>query len=64
MYYNHNQTFLYIFFDSSKNNFQSFDATCDEICVGNGGFFYFKYDVKLDIYYLVKRRYPVIKNNS
>ena len=40
---------------SSKN------STCDKICVGNGGFFYFNDDGKLDIYYIFKRRYPVIK---
>ena len=34
------------------------------MCVGNGRFFYFRDDGKLDIYYMVKRRYPVIKNNS
>ena len=34
------------------------------MCVGNGLFFYFRDDGKLDIYYMVKRRYPVIKNNS
>ena len=41
-----------------------FDSSCDKFCIRNGGFFYVKDDGKLDIYYIVKRRYPVMKNNS
>ena len=41
-----------------------FDSTCDKICVGNGRFFYFNDDCKLDIYYTLKRIHPVINNNS
>ena len=49
--------------DSSRNNCQSFDSTCDKICVENGRFFHFKNDGKLYHYYILKRMYPVIKNN-
>ena len=34
----------------------------EKICVGNDRFSYFRYDVKLDIYY--KKIYPVIKKNA
>ena len=37
-----------------KNNCQSFDSTCDNCFVGNGWFFYFNDDGKLDIYDIVK----------
>ena len=47
--------------DSSIYNSQSLVETCDIICVGNGRFFYFNEDGKLDIYVIVKIRYPVIK---
>ena len=50
--------------DSLKDNGQSFDSACDKICVGNGRFFYFKNDGKLDLYYTIKRGYPIIKNYS
>ena len=49
--------------DYSKYNCQSLDLTCDKICVGNGIFFNFNNDGKLDICYILKIRYPVIKNN-
>ena len=49
--------------DSSQYNCQSFDSTCDKSCVGNGRFFS-QNDGKLDLCYIMKRRYPVIKNNS
>ena len=49
--------------DFSKNNCQSFYSTYDKICVGNGRFFYFNDDGKLDLYCILKRRYPVIKKN-
>ena len=50
--------------DSLKYNCQSLDSTCDKICVGNGRFFYFNNDGKLDLCCILKRRYPVIKQNS
>ena len=50
--------------DPSKYNCQSLDSTCDKICVENGIFFYFNHDGKLDLYCILKRRYPIIKNNS
>ena len=40
------------------------DSTCDKLCVGNDRFFYFNDVGKLDIYYILKIIYPVIKNNS
>ena len=43
---------------SSIYNSQSLVETCDIICVGNGRFFYFNEDGKLDIYVIVKIRYP------
>ena len=50
--------------DSSKYDCQSLDSTCDAIFVGNGRLFYFNNDSKLDLYYILKIRHPVIKNNS
>ena len=40
------------------------DSTCDNICVGNGLFFYFNDDGKIDIYVLVKEEIPCSKTNS
>ena len=40
------------------------DSICDKICVGDGTFFYFSDDGKLDLCYILKRRYPVITKNS
>ena len=39
-------------------------STCDKICVVNGVSFYFNGAGKKDLYYMLKRRYPVIKNIS
>ena len=50
--------------DSSIYNGQSLVSSCDVVCVGNGRFFYFKDDGKLDLHVLVKKRYPVLKINS
>ena len=50
--------------DSSIYTSQSLVSTCDIICVGNGIFFYFNEYCKLDIYVIVKRRYPVLKISS
>ena len=47
----------------SRNDFGSVDSSCDLICVGNGRFFYFRDNGKLDLYHIVKIRYLVIKNN-
>ena len=47
--------------DSSIYNSQSLVSTCDIICVVNGIFFYLNEDGKLDLYVIVKRRYPVLK---
>ena len=47
--------------DSSIYNGQSLVSTCDIVCVGNGRFFYFNEDGKLDLHVIVKRRYPVLK---
>ena len=38
-------------------------STCDIVCVGNGRFFYFNKDGKLDIHVILKRRYPVLKKS-
>ena len=46
----------------SKCNSQSLDPTCDKICVGNVGFFYFKDDGKLYLYYKSNRKCYIIKN--
>ena len=40
------------------------DSTCDKFFVGNGGFFYFNDDGKLDLYIVLKRGYSVLKKNS
>ena len=50
--------------DSSKYNFQSFDSTFDKTFVGNGRLFYFYYEGRLYLYYMVKRRYSVILKKS
>ena len=47
--------------DSSFYNGQSLVSTCDVFFVGNGTFFYFREDGKLDLHVLVKKRYPVLK---
>ena len=47
--------------DYSVYNGQSLVPTCDIVCVGNGRFFYFNEDGKLDLHVIVKRRYPVLK---
>ena len=39
-------------------------STCDIICVGNGRCSYFTEDGELDLYFIVKRRYPVFKTLS
>ena len=49
---------------SSIYNEQSLVSNYDIVCVGNGRFFYFNEGGKLDIYVIVKIRYPVLKNNS
>ena len=41
--------------DSSIYNWQSLVSTCDVVCVGNGRFFYFNEDGKLDLNVLVKK---------
>ena len=50
--------------DSSIYNGQSLVSTCDIVCDGNGIFFYFNEDGKLDINILVKKRHPVLKKKS
>ena len=50
--------------DYSKCDCQSLDLTCDTFFFGNDIFFYFNNDGKLDLYYILKRIYPVIKKNS
>ena len=45
-------------------NSQSLVSTCDIICVGNGIFFYFKKDGKLDLHVILKIRYPALKKSS
>ena len=37
------------------------NSTREKICVGNGRLFYFSGDGKIYLYYILKRRYPVIK---
>ena len=49
--------------DSSIYNGQSLVSTCDVVCVGNGIFFYFNEDGKLNLNILVKKRCPVLKKN-
>ena len=49
-------------FNSSKYNFQWLNSNCEKICVGNGRF-YLNNDGKLDLYYIFKIKYPVIKKN-
>ena len=49
--------------DYSKKDCQLFDSTCAKICTGNGICFYFNDDGKLDLYYILKTRYLVIKSN-
>ena len=44
--------------NSLNYNYQSLDSTCDKICFGNGRFYHFNYDGKLDLCYIFKRRYP------
>ena len=44
---------------ASKYKCQPLNLTCQKICVGNCRFFYFN-DGKLDLYYILKRGYPVI----
>ena len=39
-------------------------SNCDVVCVGNGIFFYFNEDGKLDLHVLARKRYPVLKTNS
>ena len=51
-------------FDSSIYNGQSLVSTRDAVSVGNGRFFYFNEDGKLDLHVIVKGRYPVLKINS
>ena len=41
--------------DSFVYNGQSLASTCDVVCVGNGRFFYFNDDGKLDLHILVKK---------
>ena len=43
--------------NSLKYESQSLDSTCDKTCVGNGRFFYFNDDGKLDLCYILKRGY-------
>ena len=50
--------------DSSKHNCQSFDSSCDKICVENGRLSIQNDDGKLDLYHTVEIRYPVIKDDS
>ena len=50
--------------DYLKYNCQLLNSICDKIFLVNGRLFYFNNGSKLDIYYISKRRYPVIKNNS
>ena len=47
--------------DDLNYNFQSLNSTSEKICMGNGRLFYFKDAGKLDLYYILKRRYPVKK---
>ena len=42
--------------DCSIYNGQSLVSTCDVVCVGNGIFFYFNVDGKLDLNVLFKKR--------
>ena len=44
-----------------KYNCQSFNSTCEKICVENGRLFYFNNDGKLDPYFIFKRRYSLKK---
>ena len=39
------------------------NSTCGKICLGNGRLFYFNDNGKLDLYYILKIIYPLIKNN-
>ena len=64
LYYDHTKNSQIENLDSSKYNCQPLDSTCDKICVGNGGFFYFNDDGKLYLCYKPKGIYPIIKNNS
>ena len=50
--------------DSSMYNEQSLVSTCDVVCVGNGIFFYFNKDGKLDLYILVKKKTPCSEKKS
>ena len=45
-------------------NGQSLVSTCDAVFFGNGRFFYFNEEGKLDLHVLVKNIYPVQKTNS
>ena len=47
--------------DSSIYNAPSLVSTRDAVCVGNGIFFCFNEDGKLDLHVLVKKRYLVLK---
>ena len=49
---------------SSIYNGQSLVSTYYIVCVGNGRFFYFNEDGKLDINFIVKIRYPVLKKTN
>ena len=46
--------------DYLKYNYQSFNSTCEKICVVNGILFYLDNDGKLGLYYTFKIIYPVI----
>ena len=50
--------------DYLKYNCQELNSSCEKICVGNDRLFFFNHDDKLGIYYILKRRFPVIKINS
>ena len=50
--------------DSSIYNVQSLVSTCDIVCVGNGIFFYFNKDGKLDINVLLKKGNTLFKKKT
>ena len=50
--------------DSSIHNGQSLVSTCDIVCVGNGRFFYFNENGKLDLHVIVKKDILFKKNHQ